>query len=308
LPSCLDSLEAQTVRDDMEIVVVDNASSDETQALLTRRYPDVERVTSPQNLGFAGGAALGTQGFTGEYLVFLNNDATFAPDAIEVMRAAMSATDASDVSAVTAKILLDRPGDDADVSLVNSTGNVVTLQGTGMDRDWLCPEGAESRDPDVFGFSGGAAMLRRAALEEVGGFDPSLFLYYEDTDLSWRMRAAGWQVRYVPEAVARHRHAASSGTDSAVFRYYNTRNSLIVFTRHAPLRVVGRSVARQTFGMVRAAARHGLVSALTRARARALFDFAARLPRTLMERRRLWRGSAITRAEVARYITAQPHK
>jgi N-acetylglucosaminyl-diphospho-decaprenol L-rhamnosyltransferase len=306
LPPCLDSLEAQTVRGDMEIVVVDNASSDGTQAMLAARYPTVDRLASARNLGFAGGAALGTRGFTGDYLVFLNNDAVFAPDAVEIMRAALSAVDGGDVAAVTAKILLDRPGTPGDASLVNSTGNVITPDGTGADRDWLSPDGAESRDPDVFGFSGGAAMLRRGALEAVGGFDPSLFLYYEDTDLSWRLRAAGWQVRYVPAAVAWHRHAASSGTDSPVFRYYNTRNSLIVFTRHAPLRVVGRSVARQALGVVRAATRHGLRSPLTRARARALRDFAARLPRTLIERRRIWRGSAISRAEVARYLRVRP--
>ena len=74
---------------------------------------------------------------------------------------------------------------------------------------------ARSVAPDeVFGFCGAAALLRRAALDEVGLFEEDLFLYYEDTDLSWRLRAAGWTVRYEPGAVATHQHASSSHVGS----------------------------------------------------------------------------------------------
>ena len=184
---------------------------------------------------------------------------------------------------------------------MNSTGNVLTAQGSGTDRDFRRPLGTESTDADVFGFCGGAAALRREMLDDVGGFDPSLFLYYEDTDLSWRLRAGGWAVRYVPGAQAVHEHAASSGTDSPVFRYYNTRNSLVVLARHAPASLVLRSFGRQTLGLARAALRGG-PEGTTTARARGLAHAVGRLPRTLAERRRLWRDARVPRATVAQYV------
>ncbi|WP_426592761.1 glycosyltransferase family 2 protein [Cellulomonas sp. McL0617] len=289
LPACLDSLAAQTLP--VEVVVVDNASTDGTADLLVAR--DVRVVRAGRNLGFAGGAALGMRGATG-HVVLLNNDATFAPDAVERL---VHAFDEPSVGAATAKILLAG----TDPVLVNSTGNIVTADGRGTDRDFRRLLGTESADPDVFGFCGGAALLRREMLDAVGGFDPSLFLYYEDTDLSWRMRAAGWSVRYVPAAVAEHQHAASSGTDSPVFRYYNTRNSLVVLTRHAPKSVAARSLARQGLGLLRAAL-SAPTAPTTRARARGIGAHVLRLPRTLAERRRVWDGSAVSRADVATYV------
>lgn len=296
LPDCLDSLEAQTVRDDLELVVVDNASSDGTAELLADRYPGVRVVTASRNLGFAGGAALGMRDAPG-HVVLLNNDATFEPDAVERLLTAFDGPQGERVGAATAKVLLTG----TDPVLVNSTGNVVTPSGAGADRDWHAVLGTETGGPDVFGFHGGAALLRDAMLRDVGGFDAGLFLYYEDTDLSWRLRAAGWQVRYVPEAVAWHQHAASSGTDSPVFRYHNTRNSLVVLTRHAPARVAVGSLLRQTAGTGKALLRDGLAPT-TRARARGLRDHVLRLPRTLRERRDLWRGARVPRAVVARYL------
>lgn len=298
LPECLDSLRAQTIVDDLEVVVVDNASTDGTAELLASRYPEASVVHLERNLGFAGGAAAGAADFRGLGVAFLNNDATFAPDAVERLREALVRPGAEDIGAVTARLLLAG----SDPLLVNSTGNVVSRAGTGGDRDWRVPAGTESTDPDVFGFCGGAALIRTSAYLQTGGFDASLFLYYEDTDLSWRLRAAGWRVEYVRTAVAMHRHAATSDTTSPLFRYQNTRNSLIVFTRHAPVAVVAVSAARQALGLLRAVIREPAAAA-TRARARGLRDWLRRLPQTWRERTSLWRGAAVSRREVARYLS-----
>ena len=330
LPDCLDSLLAQTIAADLEVVVVDNASEDGTAAMLAQRYPNVIVVVSDTNLGFAGGAALGMSRFAGAYIALLNNDATFAVDAIEQMISVLEEPGNEHVGAVTAKILLAgsyrlhrgltdataptgsfgrddgwlvpaEPGSPDAISVVNSTGNVVMRQGNGTDRDWLRTESEESRDTDVFGFCGGAALLRSAALEEVGGFDRELFLYYEDTDLSWRLRAGGWTVRYCEQAVARHLHAASSDTASPLFRYYNTRNSLVVFARHAPLAVAAGSFGRQLVGWALAGLRRSEPRPVSLARIRGLTAFVRRLPRTLRERAR-WRTAVVSRAEVARLL------
>lgn len=324
LPQCLDSLLRQDVPGAaLEIVVVDNASTDGTVELLARDYPHVRVVRSATNVGFAGGVVLGTRDFDGEVIVLLNNDAVFEDGAVARLVDELCRPGNARVAAVTARILLAgryRPttcpsahspdasspweptthDDPTGVVLVNSTGNIVLADGSGTDRDWLAPVGTESTDPAVFGFCGGAAALRRAALESVGGFDPGLFLYYEDTDLSWRLRAHGWDVRYVGDAVARHRHASSSGTASPAFRYYNTRNSLIVVTRHGPWPMVCRSHARQLAGWLRAGTGSGWRDDLTRARGRGLRDALRLLPRTLHERRQLWVGAARDRRATLR--------
>jgi len=326
----LDSLLAQTVAD-LEVVVVDNASEDDTAALLARRYPRVIVVTSDTNLGFAGGADLGLAGFQGEFIALVNNDATFVADAIDQMLNVMEGPGNEWVAAVTAKILLAgayrverglnqvtapagsfqrdngwlipaEPSSTGAIRVVNSTGNVVLRRGTGTDRDWLRTEGEESRDAEVFGFCGGAALLRAAALDEVGGFDPDLFLYYEDTDLSWRLRAGGWTVRYCEKAVAHHLHAASSDSASPLFRYYNTRNSLVVFARHAPLTLVAGSFLRQLAGSGLAGLRRSEQRSVTAARFRGLAAFICRLPRVLRERQK-WSNAAVSRAEVARLLS-----
>lgn len=323
LPACLDSLLRQHVTDaDVEVVVVDNASTDGTDELLARDYPQVRVLRAERNLGFAGGVALATDGWDGDVVLLLNNDAELEDGAAQALVDALRAPGAERVAATTARILLagryrptthagagspdgesrwePAPDDDpAAVVLVNSTGNVVGPHGAGTDRDWLVPADDEHSPAGVFGFCGGAAALRWPAAAAVGGFDAGLFLYYEDTDLSWRLRAHGWDVRYVRDAQARHRHAASSDATSPLFRYYNTRNSLVVVTRHAPAGVVLRAWARQAAGLGRALLRHG-PDAGTRARARGLRDAAVRLPRTWRERRRAWEGAARTRADALR--------
>jgi GT2 family glycosyltransferase len=87
-------------------------------------------------------------------------------------------------------------------------------------------------------------MLRRSAVEAIGGIAPEFFMYYEDTDLSWRMRLAGYTVRYEPAAVVRHRHGASSDLRSESFAYFTERNRLLMLLRCAPLGFAIRQVGR----------------------------------------------------------------
>jgi GT2 family glycosyltransferase len=96
----------------------------------------------------------------------------------------------------------------------------------------------------VFGFCGGAALLRVDALTQVGGVPADFFCYYEDTDTSWRLRLAGWDVLSVPSAVVAHKHGASARPGSAQFHLWNERNRLRMLLRCAPRWVAARELVR----------------------------------------------------------------
>jgi GT2 family glycosyltransferase len=225
LGPCLDSLAGQTLPH--EVVVVDNASTDDTAAVLAA-HPDVRVIANEENLGFAGGAQQGLDAATGEWVAFLNNDAVADPDWLATLVTAAQADPG--VAAVTSLLLLAG----TDPPRVNNAGVVLLPTLYGADRAAGADPATVAEPAEVFGFSGGAALLRRSAAVAVGGFPVRFFLYYEDTDLSWRLRLAGWTIRYEPRAVVHHRHAASSDPSSQLFAFHNERNRLLTLARCGP--------------------------------------------------------------------------
>lgn len=159
--------------------------------------------------------------------------------------------------------------DPSGVELINSTGNVVDACGNGHDRSWLAPAKQEHDSPEVFGICGGACAISARAWHQLNGIRQDLFMYYEDTDFSYRLRRAGYRVQYVRQAQARHAHAASSDSASAAFTTWNTRNRLRVATRYAPASVAARALVntggRMLLGPQRQARAQGLVQALAHA-------------------------------------------
>lgn len=159
--------------------------------------------------------------------------------------------------------------DPSGVELINSTGNVVDACGNGYDRSWLAPAKQEHDSPEVFGICGGACAISARAWRQLGGMRQDLFMYYEDTDFSYRLRRAGYRVQYVRQAQARHAHAASSDSASAAFTTWNTRNRLRVAARYAPASVAARALVntggRMLLGPQRQARAQGLVQALAHA-------------------------------------------
>lgn len=159
--------------------------------------------------------------------------------------------------------------DPSGVELINSTGNVVDACGNGYDRSWLAPAKQEHDSPEVFGICGGACAISARAWHQLNGMRQDLFMYYEDTDFSYRLRRAGYRVQYVRQAQARHAHAASSDSASAAFTTWNTRNRLRVAARYAPASVAARALVntggRMLLGPQRQARAQGLVQALAHA-------------------------------------------
>jgi GT2 family glycosyltransferase len=126
--------------------------------------------------------------------------------------------------------------------VINNVGSRLVLGGYGGDRGFLEPDaGQYAAAEDVFAWCGGAVLLSVRYLRDVGIFDDRYFMYYEDTDLSWRGRLAGWRYRYVPESVVRHEHAASSQEGSSLFMHYVERNRFVTLARNAPWSMFGEA-------------------------------------------------------------------
>jgi len=314
---CLDALRAQEVDGiELELVVVDNGSQDGTVGTIADQA-DVHLVALQDNLGFAGGVNAGVLASTGDIVVLINNDAVAEPTFVSRLVAPFAQASAARLGATTGRVVLSGsfapadPHDDALVAhdgarwmrvedgirLLNSTGNELTTSGNGRDRDWLAPaDGDVTASAEVFGFNGGCAALRRTALDDVGPFEESFFMYYEDTDLSWRLRRRGWDVRHVADAGTVHDHAASSGTSSAFFLDHNERNRVLVALVHAPWPVVarasGRTLARTVLGPDRAR------------RVRVVRTILARVPWALRRRRAVDRHARVPRSVPAALLVA----
>ncbi|MCS6802716.1 MAG: glycosyltransferase family 2 protein [Chloroflexota bacterium] len=210
--ACLTALLTQTLRD-LEIIVVDNASTDDTAALIQRAYPQLPLLRTERNLGFAGGMNVGIRAARAPLVVLLNQDVVLDPDCLERVAAAF-AEDAR-IGAVGAKLYFpDR------LTLQHAGGYLDQPLALGHHYGYGEIDAGQHDTPrDVEYVTGAVLGVRRAALDEVGLLDEQFWPgYFEEVDLCRRLREAGWRVVYRPEAVAVHSESASLGRNSD--RYY----------------------------------------------------------------------------------------
>jgi GT2 family glycosyltransferase len=238
LPTCLDSLRRQTYTQ-LEVILVDNASTDESVALVQRDYPEVVLVQLEQNLGLTGGINRGIQVAGGEIIAPLNNDTEVAPGWAGALVAAL--LDHPDAGMAASKMLLFDRRD-----TLHSAGDAYGVNGIPANRGvWQKDEGQFDDDEYIWGGCGGAVAYRRAMLDDIGLFDEDLFMYCEDVDLNWRAQLAGYKCVFAPGAVVYHHLSATGGGETASF--YTGRNTLWVLAKNYPgglLRRHWRAVGR----------------------------------------------------------------
>jgi GT2 family glycosyltransferase len=215
LENCLTALSEQSYRD-FEIILVDNASSDDSANFVAARFPGVRIVRNAVNLGFAGGVNSGIRATKGEYILLLNNDTVPDRDFIgELVRPVLGE---NDTGMCAAKMLFPD-------GRINSAGICISLSGASWDRGRGRPDvGQYDREEEVFGPCGGAAIYRRRMLDQIGLLDEDLFLFMEDVDLAFRARLAGWRCVFVPGARVVHHHGGTAGVMSDLAVYYVNRN------------------------------------------------------------------------------------
>jgi GT2 family glycosyltransferase len=235
LPECLDALAPQ-LPPGAEIVLVDNGSTDGTLEWLRTTRPAIRLIALPHNLGFAGGVNAGLRAATGDLLLLLNNDAFVEPGFVAALTGALAAR--PDVGAAGAILTFAHRPD-----LVASAGIRMRRDGLALDL-WVGRPVAElpAEPQPILGPSGGAALYRRALLDDVGLAAENFFSYLEDVDLALRALLRGWQSVAVPAARARHIYSATGGQGSPLKQRLLGRNRLRALIRCLPASILIRSL------------------------------------------------------------------
>jgi GT2 family glycosyltransferase len=295
LEQMLPTLAAQTFAP-FETLIVDDGSTDDSCEWLCASWPQVRLVEHGRNRGIT--AALNTclAEARSELVALLNNDLELDPGFLaELVRALKEHPRAGSASGK----LIDYHRRE----LLDGAGDVLLWRGNGHRRGHGEPDlGQYDRPQAIFGACAGAALYRRAALEEVGPFDESFEAYFEDVDWSLRAQLAGWECRYAPHAIAYHMGSATVGAGLGDFtRYHLWRNGPWVLAKGLPLSLVARHAHQLVLGQ----AINLAVAVRDRKLAiwwRALRDCLRGMPAVLRKRRALQRARRRSPAELAALI------
>ena len=228
LSECLESI-SDTDFDNFEIIVVDNASIDDSVEWVRSNYPNVKLIENDKNYGYAGGCNIGAETAIGDYIIFLNNDTVQDKNWISNLIKIMNSND--NIGAVQPKIL-----NYYDRNIFDYAG------GAGGHMDIYCfpfargrifsfqenDEGQYNEKEKCFWSSGTCFMIRRELFQKAGGFDENFFSHMEEIDLCWRLYAMGFEVWVEPNSVVYHKNALTLPMYSHKKYYLNHRNSLLM--------------------------------------------------------------------------------
>jgi GT2 family glycosyltransferase len=198
--------------DRLELILVDNGSTDSSVEFMQQHFPEVKIVRNPTNLGFCRANNLGARAAQGEYVAFLNNDTRVHPAWLKELATAVEA-DAEVVCAGSK--LLSWEGDRLDFA-----GGSLNFRGSGFQPG----HGSSRVDPfsetrPVLSACGGSMLIERQIFLDCGGFDEDFFAYLEDVDLGWRLQLhTGAKVAYTSRSIIRHKHRATLTSMAKQFR------------------------------------------------------------------------------------------
>jgi len=277
IEACLRSIEEQS-HPSVETILVDNASSDDTVRIVREKFPGVRLVCNEYNAGFAEANNIGMRRARGRYVALLNPDALASPRWTEALLEEL----------------------EKDPSLAAASGRIFYLGEGGPDREsvfctWPKVAPFSSRAVNFYGdepralvdyLSGAAMLVRKEAIDRVGGMDPGYFLYFDETDWCARMIRAGYGLLYVPEAEAWHKVSPSVGAGQK--RYYMERSRLRFALKNFDVLYMAPfflAHAAETAGMLLRDMRRGDFGP-SRVRCRAVCWNLASLPKTLAGRAR----------------------
>ena len=226
----LDSAFQETLKD-IHLIVVDNGSTDQSVEQISARFPQVEILVNPENLGFAKGMNRGIRHALErgmEYIFIANNDTVLAPDMLEVLVKQAQMGRASVIAPV-----IFYASDPKRIWSAGAGRNHLTLEVSNDQRGETIAN-LKNNPYEVEFITACGMLVHHSCFETVGLFDERFFMYYEDSDFSLRVRKAGLHILVDPQAQMWHKVATSSGgSDSPSERYWMARSSLIYFRKHA---------------------------------------------------------------------------
>jgi GT2 family glycosyltransferase len=285
LRACLAALAVQSFpRHRYEVIVVDNGSTDGSQAMVRSEFPSARLVQLTENTGFSGGNNAGLPYAHGRYIVLLNNDTFPDPHWLAELAAEVK----PGAAAASKLVFADDP------TALNSGGLQLLRDGRGFDRGFRTRDiGQCEHSRAAFAACGAAVVLDREAIGPLL-FDPKYFMYYEDLDAAWRGQLAGRTMAYAARSLVRHVHGGSAGADSPMFRFHVERNRTLTSVRNADPFLAVWSVVGQAARLARSVVRSTRGSEnwlLTYAAAKALVSLVRNLPSALAARYFIRHGS-----------------
>jgi GT2 family glycosyltransferase len=227
----LSSIAHHNTYENIEVIAVDNGSSEDPTNAFKNAYPDVKVILTKKNLGFAGGNNVGIRAARGEFIFIVNNDTEFTAGLLEG--------------------LLEIFEDHADAGIVCPKFHYFFHKGTieyagyqpvniltGRNGMIGCREQDQGQYNDIKITSyahGGAMMVSRKMIDEVGVMPEVFFLYYEEFDWSEKVKKKGYKIYYQPKSLIYHKESMTTGKSSPLKTFYLTRNRILFMRRNMPL-------------------------------------------------------------------------
>ena len=239
LLECIEALKQQSFKE-FEVVLVDNGSTDGSQRRAAEIIPGLTLIQLEGNHGFAGACVKAWEQAQGEWIAVLNNDAKPEPGWIEEMLEAAKSDEK--IGMVASRVLQEGEGQLIDsLGMLAGRNGLIYLIGHGEPEE-LYPD--TPRFKQVFGPPAVAALYSREMLEEIGFFEQDFFAYYEDADLAFRARWAGWNCVLANKARVRHRHSETAKAIGLSKTYFLHKNRIRAFFRNWPLMSLIRNFPR----------------------------------------------------------------
>ena len=233
LHTLLSALQRQTFTD-FEIILADDASTDESVALAESIDPNIRVIVNRKNLGFVATCNLAVDAARGRMVVLLNNDTE--PEPIWLAELAKVVCAHPEAAIVTSKLLLF-----TERHKLHTTGDLLGHNGIPQNRGiWEEDRGQYDKDLYVFSGSGGGSAFRRDIWQQLGGFDEEFWMYLEDVDYGFRAQLAGWQAVFAPRARLYHHLSATAG--GALASYYVGRNTIWMIAKNMPTALLLRNL------------------------------------------------------------------
>ncbi|MCP4613412.1 MAG: glycosyltransferase family 2 protein [Planctomycetes bacterium] len=238
LRTCICSIEENKPSCTFEVIIVDNASTDGTIEMLKKDFPEIKLIVNHDNRGFAVANNQAINKSQSKYILFLGPDTIIHPKSLDILVEFMDSNE--DVGTCGSKLL------NADGSIQDSVRRFPSFRGVlyrhtafkfmgifkGQYRKWLMYDFINDKQQDVEQVMGAAMLVRKSVIDQVGMMDERFFIYYEEVDLCYRIKQAGWRIVHIPEAVITHLGGSSSAQIPVSKRIIAMTSMLKFFRKH----------------------------------------------------------------------------